>query len=96
MKLSADRLHPGIAGASFVEMPPDHPLSGRVGGVVVKDVQPESPAARAGLLPGDVVSSVNRRPVDSLAALQSLAGPRNEQVLLQVRRGHGAFFVLIQ
>ena len=96
LKMSADKLHPGLAGARFVEMTTDHPLSGRVEGVVVKEVEPGSPAARAGLLPGDVITSVNRRQVDSLASLQAAANPKNEQVLLNIRRGGGAFFVLIQ
>ena len=89
-------LHPGIEGAVFAEMDNDHPLAGRVDGVLVKEVAPGSAAANAGLMPGDVVTSVNRRPVISLESFKALAGGKSGQILLHVRRGRGALFLLIE
>jgi serine protease Do/serine protease DegQ len=93
---SGTRLHPGLEGAVFAEMDSDHPLAGRVEGVLVKEVEPGSAAAEAGLMPGDVVTSVNRRPITSLDAFKALAGVKSGQVLLHLRRGRGALFLLIQ
>jgi serine protease Do/serine protease DegQ len=89
------KLHPGLEGAIFAEMDSDHPLAGRVDGVLVKEVAPDSAAASAGLMPGDVVTSVNRRPVTSLDSFKALAGGKSGQILLHLRRGRGALFLLI-
>jgi S1-C subfamily serine protease len=63
--------------------------------VLVREVAPGSPAANAGLMPGDVVTSVNRRPVTNLEGFKALAGAKSGQVLLHLRRGRGALFLLI-
>jgi Do/DeqQ family serine protease len=93
---ASNNLHPGLSGALFGEMDTDHPLAGRAEGVLVKEVMPGSPAANAGLMPGDVISSVNRRAVNNLDSFKALAGGKSGQILLHVRRGRGALFLLIQ
>ena len=46
-------------------------------GAVVVDVDPASPAARAGIMPGDVITRVGRAPVSSVAdASRELAASR--------------------
>jgi serine protease Do len=58
-------------------------------GAVVQNVQPDSPAAEAGIRPGDVIHRVNRIPVTNAqsltAALQSLKG--DKQFVLQIETG---------
>jgi serine protease Do/serine protease DegQ len=58
-------------------------------GAVVAEVQPDSPAARAGLRRNDVVHALNGRPVRSAAELRARLGvmPVGETVELRVRRG---------
>ena len=46
--------------------------------------------------PGDVITSVNRQNVKNMADLQKLAGANQQQLLLHVRRGRGALFLLIE
>ncbi len=45
-------------------------------GVLISDVEPDGPAARAGIRPGDVILEINRQPVESVAdasrALQAI------------------------
>jgi len=59
-------------------------------GAIVTDVQPDSPAAQAGLQKGDVVTGLNGRPVRGAAELRARLGvvPVGETVALSVLRGN--------
>jgi S1-C subfamily serine protease len=58
-------------------------------GAVITDVQPGSPAARAGLETGDVVVSLDDAPIDGRAGLIAAVRDRGpgDAVTLEVRRG---------
>jgi Do/DeqQ family serine protease len=83
---------------------PDHPLlkgarieKNKAGeGVVLVDLDRRSPLAQAGLQPGDIFVSVNRLRIDSLADWQAAVSRSQDQLLLQVQRGSGSFFIVIQ
>ena len=93
-QVSADSMHPGLAGATFSEVDERSPLFGEVRGVLVAEVQPGSPASEY-LRPGDVITSVNRQDVGSMAEFRERVEGA-DQLLLNVRRGGGAFFVVIR
>ncbi|HJS21440.1 MAG TPA: Do family serine endopeptidase [Steroidobacteraceae bacterium] len=57
------------------------------GGVVVRGVEPGSPAATYGLRPNDVIYGVNRAPVRNLEELKEAAGGERS-LLLNIRRGN--------
>ena len=59
------------------------------GGVVISDVVPGSPAAEAGLEPGDVITQIDNQPVASPSAVESaIAGMRvGDKVAIQYDRG---------
>jgi serine protease Do/serine protease DegQ len=95
-KMSAKQLHPRLAGAELSNIVEGSPLFGRVQGVLVADVEQGSQAWRAGLRKGDVVVSVNRRPVTDLTSFTAAAQNGQRGVLLNVQRGDGALFILIQ
>ncbi|NRP60481.1 Periplasmic pH-dependent serine endoprotease DegQ precursor [Marinobacterium sp. xm-d-564] len=82
-------LHPLLSGAVFEPV-----TSGR--GVQVKGVEQGSRAARAGLVAGDLVVSINRRSVRSLEDLQrELSGSAN-QLLIQLQRGRSMFYLVLR
>jgi len=64
-------------------------------GVVVTDVDPNSPSGEAGLEPGDVIAQANRQPVrDVRDYRKAVAGTRNELLLLVRRQGQSYFVAL--
>ena len=67
-------------------------------GAVVVDVAPDSPAADAGLEPGDVVLEVNRRAVASAAEYKNAvkAVKKGDTALVRVRRGQATQYVPVR
>ncbi|MCA0906057.1 Do family serine endopeptidase [Ruegeria marisrubri] len=67
-----------LAGVRLSALDRTHPAWGEVDGVVVDEVAATSRAARAGLEAGDVITAVNRQPVDTIRevdrALESAPG----------------------
>jgi len=89
-------LFEGLAGAQLGAIPEDHPLAGQIQGVAVLALAPGSPASRAGLQPGDIIVSANRQEITNLKDLENIATPDTQQLLLHIRRGRGALFLLIR
>ncbi|MDE0853515.1 MAG: DegQ family serine endoprotease [Nevskia sp.] len=83
-------LNPKLKGATF------GPVQDEGGkGVLVTDLDQDSPAADAGLRPGDIILSVNRHAVNGLADFQKYASGDGD-LLLYVRRGDGALYLALQ
>lgn len=64
------------------------------GGVVIRSVEPDSPADEAGLLVGDVITAVGSAPVRSLTAFQEIIGEKEAGAsvpLRLMRRGSPLF-----
>ena len=83
-------------------MPLDEKLADRLGrkkgsGIVIRSVKPGSTAAEAGLLPGHVVLSINRKSVRSPKEFhQALAASKGSgRVLFRVHDGRHARFVVL-
>jgi serine protease Do len=70
-------------------------LPPNVRGVVISELDPSCPAAQAGLQPGDVIQSINRQPVASIADFNRLAAQATGEALLRVNRQGAAAFVVI-
>jgi serine protease Do/serine protease DegQ len=87
-----------LAGATLAKIPPDHPLYGKVKGVLVTTVKPASRAAEAGLRPGDIIVAADQRPVSSPAGLSAILRKKgkNKPLLLQIRRDRGSLFIAIR
>jgi len=58
-------------------------------GAVITAVQAKSPAAKAGLEPGDIVLAINDRPIKSSQDIRNIIGllPLGEEVKLEILRG---------
>ncbi|WP_028080629.1 DegQ family serine endoprotease [Solimonas soli] len=86
---------PRLAGATFAPVDDSMRDDDIDSGIVVKSVQPNSAAAKAGLRPNDVIIAVNRQPVTTMEDFNKLISGKG-QLLLQLRRGPGALFLLLQ
>ncbi|MEW6120384.1 MAG: DegQ family serine endoprotease [Pseudomonadota bacterium] len=67
---------------------------GLAAGLVVEDAS--GPAARAGVQPGDVVVSVNGKPVDSVEAVKRILDTAGKSVALLVQRNGQRIFVPVR
>ena len=92
---------PGKIGLGLQTLTPD--VASSLGldrgtrGAVITDVLAGSPAADAGLKPGDVIVEVDRKPVSSSEeAVSALQGPQKNGHLLRVRGASGSRFVTIK
>ncbi|MBA3685681.1 MAG: DegQ family serine endoprotease [Planctomycetes bacterium] len=68
----------------------------RIAGAIIAEVQPDSPAAKAGLRPGDVVHEVNGRPVVTADEVTASVKETVGTVLLRVWRQGASRFVAIE
>ena len=88
-------VHSYFTGAVFKDIDETSSLHGRLAGVFVADVKRRSLAADAGLRPGDVIVSVDRVAIERAEDLREKVQGAG-RMLLQIRRGEGALFLLLQ
>lgn len=87
---------PALKGATFSTIPEDHPLYSSVKGVLVASVGLGTPAWQAGLRKDDVITSVNQQPVDSVELFTKAAKSGKNGILLNIRRGDAALFIVVK
>lgn len=66
-------------------------------GVVISDVEPNSPAEREGIRPGDLLKEVNKVEVNSVTEFNAVMSKlkKDESILLRVIRENRAFFIVL-
>ena len=87
-------IDPRLAGARLRDLDASHPLHGRIRGVLVSEAERGSPAWGNGIRQGDVILSINRRPVGSVTELGSI-DVSGGQLLINIQRGRRALFILV-
>lgn len=85
-----------LAGVLFGAVDERSELFGKLEGIPVVEVQPGSRAAEAGLRPGDIVTAVNRKPVRTSQDLANAVERSKGSLLLSIRRGQAALFIVIK
>jgi Do/DeqQ family serine protease len=89
-------VNPRLEGMTVGDIKPDHPAYGKVRGVIIVNVQHGSPAWRSGLREGDIITSVNKKPVTTLKEFIALVDNNKDSLLLRIIRGGMAAFVVIK
>ena len=93
--LEGQKLHARLSGAILADIEENSRLYSRIKGVLITDIQTGSPAARAGLRKGDVITSLNRKPLRSLQELKQ-SSLTSRTLLLNIMRGNTALFLYLQ
>jgi serine protease Do len=67
-------------------------------GVLVSDVDPDSPAARSGIRRGDVILEINRKQVKNMKDYYALAGKKgaSDTLLMLVKRGGTSIYIAVK
>ncbi len=70
-------------------------IKGKIQGVVVTSVDPDSGAEKAGLMPGDVIREINRKPVKSVKDFEQMSSvvKKGENVLILINRRGASLFL---
>jgi len=93
-RLKGENLDSRLAGAVFGQV--NEVAPNRDQGVAVLEVESGSAAWRGGLRPGDIIASVNRRPVVTLDDLKASMPRQGDALLLNIQRGELALFILLK
>lgn len=89
--------NPRLAGATFGDIPENSPAYGKVRGVMLYEVDQGSPLWVSGLREGDIITSVNREPVNDLSSFLQIVNTTGEgRMLFRVRRGNQAAYIVIK
>jgi serine protease Do len=101
-KAGGDTAEPTLAGVAVQDLDRETArelgLSGKVHGVVVVGVEPDSAAEEAGLQRGDVIKEINRQPVRSVKDFEKLASDvrKGERVLMLINRRGASLFLSVK
>lgn len=95
-KITTKNVVPRLAGATLAPIEEDSPLYRRVEGLLVVNIEPRSRAWSANLRKGDVIVSINRQPVRTIAELERAIKDSGKRLLLNIRRGNSSMFIVIQ
>lgn len=87
--------NPFLYGLALRNFEQDSPLHGNITGIQIAGASENSAGWRAGLRPGDIIISANKKPTPNVKALQQIAQEKKDQLLVQVLRGPGALYLLI-
>lgn len=85
-----------LAGATFADIPEDHPAHGRIDGALVTGVSRNSVAAAYGLRPGDIIIGVNGEPIASAAELRERLARPTSRLALNLLRGGRQLLLMIE
>lgn len=88
--------NPLFYGVTMRQFDQQMPAYGHVRGVQVLNVEPATDASRANLLPGDVIVSANLKPIQTLSMLDEILTKKPEELVLNVLRHGGAFFLVLK
>ena len=94
--LSERILDKRLEGITLGDIEEGHPYFGKIKGVLITVIQRGSRPWSAGLREGDIITSVNHKPVTDLQVFMQLINNTENNLLFRVIRGDAAAFLVIK
>lgn len=94
-KINIEQMDPFLYGVGLKDFSVLSPVHGTVDGVLVMTVEEDSKPWQSDLRPGDVITSANQQKVKTIADLKTVTSKADKILLLNVLRGSGAVFLVI-
>src|SRR3990167_3006435 len=94
-KQAVQAMDPFLYGVGLKNLSLLSPVHGKVLGVLVLSVEEDSNAWHADLHAGDIITSANQQTITNIEDLKTIAAKENRSLLLNVLRGPGAIFLVI-
>ncbi|WP_414830897.1 DegQ family serine endoprotease [Alteromonas sp. H39] len=91
-EVTAAQIHPALEGATLANGEDE---AGNAG-VVVSELERNTPAARIGLQPDDVIIGVNRNRVTTVAEFRNALDEASGVIALNVKRGNSTLYLVIR
>jgi serine protease Do len=91
----SEHANPFLYGVGLKNFTLLSPVHGDVKGVLIVTVDEDSNAWQSGLMQGDVITSANQIKIANIDDLQKVAGSAKHTLLVNVLRGSGAIFLVI-
>lgn len=96
VQIDASEISRQLAGAKITELPDRHPAGDSIHGVLISEVAVNSPAWSIGLRAGDIITSINRRAVESIADFNEIMNAAGDVLAINIRRGDSEFYIVIR
>lgn len=87
---------PLFKGTSLKELSRKEPYQGIKKGLLITNIQANSPADQVGLMQGDVILAVNKKQLTSIAELKQVASSLTGQLLIHLQRGQNFLYLVIK
>ncbi|BCG62763.1 MAG: serine protease DegQ [Methyloprofundus sp.] len=87
---------PLLKGATLKALSKQDPYQGTSKGLLVTSIQANSPAARVGLMEGDIILAINKRKVTRLADIKKAISLSRRQLLIHLQRGQSFLYFVIK
>jgi len=95
-KIGGGTIHPRLAGATIGEMHEQHLQRGRIDYIEIIKVDPDSNAAQAGFLAGDIIYSINKQLTRNFDEVFALVEGNGKSMIMNVQRGKRELYILLK
>lgn len=87
---------PLLKGATVKALSKKQPYQGVTKGLLITDIQLNSPAAKVGLMEGDIILAVNKKKLATIADLNKATALSRGQLLIHLQRGQNFLYLVIK